>query len=67
MPSKRFIIIAVTIWVLGIAYLGPKAFQQVRTDLVDNIEGRVHHDGAGLWNSLRGIMFPSFILRDLEE
>ena len=67
MTRKKFIrIVAITIWILGAVYLAPRAIEELRTDIIDNIEGRATHDGESLWNSLRGIMFPSFLLRDEE-
>ena len=67
MPRRRFIIIAVTIWVLGAIVLGRWAIEDVRRDFRDVVEGRKVLDGEGLWNSLKGIIFPSVLLRDDEE
>jgi len=66
MPSKRFIIIAVTIWLLGAVYLGHRAIEDIRSDFRDVVEGRKVLDGEKLWNSLRGILFPSVLLQEEE-
>jgi len=66
MENKKLITVAVVIWVLGALYLGPRAIKEVRNDLRDVVEGRKVLDGDGLWNSLKGILFPSFLLEEKE-
>jgi len=65
--KKKLIIIGVTIWILGVLYLGPKAIDEMRSDVQDVVEGRKTYDGDGAWKRLRGIMFPSTLLQDDEE
>jgi len=67
-PKKKLIIIGVVIWVLGLLYLGPKAAKEVHSDLKDAMEGRKTFDGDGMWDYLRGIAFPSFLVeKDKDE
>jgi len=63
---KKFIAAAVAAWLFGAVYLGHKAFDQLRRDILDNIEAKRTDDGISMWKSIRGIMFPSFLLDETE-
>jgi len=65
--KKKWIIIGVTIWILGALYLGPKAMEEARRDITDAVEGRKTFDGDESWRYLKGIVFPSTLLEDKEE
>ena len=65
--KKVYISVAVAIWLLGAVYLGVKARDAIRTDMIDIVEGRKTLDGEARWESLRNIVFPSLKRRDDEQ
>ena len=65
--KQKYIAGAVAIWLLGAVYLGVKAKEAIRTDMIDIVEGRKTLDGEARWESLRNIVFPSLKRRDDQD
>ena len=69
MTTRKFLLyVAVAIWVLGAVYMAPRALEELRADIVDDVEGRNIQDPLAPWKSMWGIMFPSLLVQaDQEE
>ena len=65
--KKLLISIAVAIWLLGAIYLAPRAIEELRLEMIEELEGRSTSDPWALWKSMRGIMMPSLLLEDAKD